>query len=328
MFYPTSRHAHLALPVALLFLVLTEVRSLQACACGCQIFDMGMVDIPTTYNPDRLTLQYSFMNQDANQSGSSLTSPALNPNKQNETSFYTVDLAHEFNNSWGVTLDVPYLQRHFTTDNNGTPNLPDPSPDIQSQTVNTVGDIRLMGMYTGFSEDMAIGLEFGVKLPTAPFGGPNWILDRDTAPGTGTTDLLIGAFDRGRFSADWGWYGQTLLEAPLYSRDGYEPANNLDIAGGFHFDGIKRWTHLTPILQANVTIRGHDSGGDDSLDVVDGNGNYNSGYENFYLTPGLEADFWSNIQATAFVYLPVSRNVNGDQLVASWLANAEVSYLF
>jgi hypothetical protein len=289
---------------------------------------MGMVDMPTTYKPNRLTLQYSFMDQDQNQSGSSFASPELNPDKQNETSFYTVDLAHQFNNDWGVTAEVPYLQRRFTTDTNGNPNAVDPNPDSQTQQENTLGDVRLMGMYTGFSEDMAIGLEFGVKLPTGPFDGPNWILDRDSAPGTGTTDLLIGGFDRGQFSADWGWYGQTLLDAPLYSRDGYEPANNLDIAGGIHFDGIRRWTRLIPILQADVTIRGHDSGGDDSLDVVDGNGNYNSGYENLYLTPGVQAEISSNIQATGFVYLPVSRNVNGDQLVASWLANVEVSYLF
>jgi hypothetical protein len=302
--------------------------SLKACACGCQIFDMGMVDMPTTYDPDRLTLQYSFMDQDRNQSGSSFASPGLNPDKQNESSFYTVDLAHQFNKSWGVAADVPTLTRRFTTDGNGTPNVMDPNPDLQTQQETSLGDIRLMGMYTGFSPDMSIGLELGVKLPTGPFNGANWIMDRDTAPGTGTTDLLIGGFDRGRFSADWGWYAQTLLDAPLSARDGYEPANNLDIAGGVHFDGIRRWTHLTPILQANVTIRGHDSGGGDSLDVVDGNGNYNSGYENLYLTPGLQADLWSNIQATGFVYLPVSRNVNGDQLVASWLANAELSYLF
>jgi len=302
--------------------------SIEACACGCQIFDMGMVDMPTTFDPDRLTLQYSFMDQDENQSGSSLASPGLNPDRRNETSFYTVDLAHQFNKSWGVTAEVPYLMRRFTSDTNGTPNVIDPDPDVQTQQENSLGDIRLMGMYTGFSQDMAIGLELGVKLPTGPFHGPDWIMDRDTAPGTGTTDLLIGGFDRGRISAAWGWYAQTLLDAPLAARDGYEPANNLDIAGGFHFDGIKRWTHLTPIIQANVTVRGRDSGGGDSLDVVDGAGNYNSGYENLYLSPGLQADLWSNIQATGFVYLPVSRNVNGDQLVASWLANAELSYLF
>ncbi|HTB23671.1 MAG TPA: hypothetical protein VK914_13325 [bacterium] len=323
MSYPLFARARKTTPFALLSLFLALAGSLSACACGCQIFDLGLSDMPTTYNPDRLTLQYSFMDQNENQSGSGPASPALNPDKENESSFYTVSLAHQFNNSWGLSLALPYLDRRFTTDVNGSPDLPDPSPSVQSQTLGTLGDVRVMGMYTGFSEDMAIGLEFGVKLPTGPFTGPDWLMDRDTAPGTGTTDLLIGAFDRGQFSADWGWYGQTLLDAPLYAREGYEPANNLDIAAGLHFDGMKRRTRLTPLLQANVTIRGHDSGGGDSV-----TGNYNSGYENLYLSPGLQADLTPNIQATGFVYLPVSRNVNGEQLVASWLVNAELSYLF
>jgi hypothetical protein len=80
---------------------------------------------------------------------------------------------------------------------------------------------------------------------------------------------------------------------------------------------------LTPLLQANVTIRGHDSGGGDAA-----SGNANSGYENLYLTPGLQQSLGSSVQVTGMLYLPVSRNVNGDQLVASWLANAEFSVLF
>jgi hypothetical protein len=300
--------------------------ALKACACGCQIFDMGLEDMPTTFDDNRLTLQYSFMNQDENQSGSALASPGLNPDKRIETSFYTLGLAHQFDHSWGLALEVPYWQRRFTTDNNGAPGTTDQdagvAPDLESQQVNALSDVRVMGMYTGFSEDMSIGLMFGAKLPTGPFN-PAWLLDRDTDPGTGTTDLLIGAFDRNQFDASWGWYSQALLDAPLYARDGYEPANNLDLVAGLHFDGMAGWSRLTPLLQANVTIRGHDSGGGDAA-----TGNANSGYETLYLTPGLQAALSGHIQATAFVYLPVSRNVNGDQLVASWLVNAEVSYLF
>lgn len=300
--------------------------SLAACACGCQIFDMGLGDMPTTFDDNRLTFQYSFMNQDENQSGSALASHDLNPDKQIETSFYTIGLAHQFDHSWGLALEIPYWQRYFVTDNNGTPGSTDAGgglvPDIESQQVNALSDVRVMGMYTGFSQDMSIGLLVGAKLPTGPFNS-SWLLDRDTDPGTGSTDLLIGAFDRNQFNTVWGWYAQTLLDAPLYERDGYEAGNNLDIVAGIHFDGMAGPTRLTPLLQANVTVRGHDSGGGDSV-----TGNFNSGYENLYVTPGLQAAIGDHIQATGFVYLPVSRNVNGDQLVASWLVNAELSYLF
>jgi len=287
---------------------------------------MGIADMPTTFDSNRMTFQYSFMNQDENQSGSASASSADNPDKQIETSFFTVDLAHQFDHAWGLAIEVPYWRRHFVTDNNGTPGITDQqygvNGDIESAQVNTLSDMRVMGMYTGFSDDMSVGLTFGAKVPTGPFNA-NALLDRDTEPGTGTPDLLIGGFDRGKFAADWGWYAQTLLDAPLYARDGYEPANNLDATVGLHFDGIARWVHVTPLLQANVTVRGHDSGGADVS-----TGNLNSGYETLYLTPGLQADFGPHIQATGFVYLPLSRNVNGDQLVASWLANAELSYLF
>jgi hypothetical protein len=326
MSYGQKRRAPLALAGAILFLALGGAELSRACACGCQIFDMGLSDMPTTFDSNRLSLQYSFLNQNENQSGSAPASPELNPDKHLETSFYTAGLEHQFDHAWGLAVEVPYMQRLFTTDNNGQAGISDQSlgvsPDIETQQVNTLGDIRVMGMYTGLSDDMSIGLMFGAKLPTGPFN-PAWLLDRDTDPGTGTTDLLIGAFDRNQFNADWGWYAQTLLDAALYERDGYEPANNLDIVGGLHFDGMAGWSHLTPLLQANVTIRGHDSGGGDAV-----TGNYNSGYENLYLSPGLQAALGDHIQATGFVYLPVSRNVNGDQLVASWMANAVVSYLF
>ncbi|MGH7442673.1 MAG: hypothetical protein ACREKE_08385 [bacterium] len=321
-----KRRAMRALPVFALctcfIFCLAYASNLAACACGCQIFDVGVSDMPNTFYQNRVALEYSFMNQNENQSGSAVTAPGLNPDKQLESSFYDVDLAHQFNHDWGLEAELPFVQRYFASDDNGTPGVMDAGPDIESARINTLGDAMLMGMYTGFSRDMSIGLTFGLKLPTGAFNASP-VLDRDTEPGTGSTDLLLGGFDRGQFDADLGWYAQALLDAPLYERDGYEAANNLDLTAGLHFDGIERWTHLTPLLQADVTVRGHDSGGDDAE-----TGNYNSGYENLYLTPGLQAQVGPHVQATGLIYLPVTRNVNGDQLVASWLAHVELSYLF
>jgi hypothetical protein len=320
--------------MALLFLIFPGTSSLMACACGCQIFDTGFSGMPSMEFPNQLTFEYSFMNQNEDQSGSALTNPALNPDKQIETSFYTLTYSHDFNHTWGVDVEIPFFQRYFVTDNNGTPGETDAdvgvAPDIESAQVNTLSDIKVMGMYTGISEDMSIGLTFGLKLPTGPFEA-NALLDRDTEPGTGTTDLLIGAFDRGGFTTNLGWYAQTLLDAPLYERDGYQPGNNLDVTAGLHYDGIRRWTTLTPVLQANVSMRTHDSGGGDGL-VTTASGiqetNPDSGYENLYITPGLRSAITPQVLATVLIYLPVTRNVNGDQLVAPWLLHAELSYLF
>jgi hypothetical protein len=313
---------------AMVFMVLwpSLARPLLGCACGCQIFEVGISDMPISMDSNRLTLEYSFMDQTENQSGSALADPATNPDKRITTSMFTLDLAHQFGHDWGLEAEIPYWQRGFTTDTQGSVGVTDSdagvTPSIMGTQVNTLSDIRLMGMYTGLSEDMSLGITFGLKLPTGPFRADP-LMDRDTEPGTGTTDLMLGAFDRGRFGSNWGWYVQTLLDAPLYERDSYQPGNNLDLVAGIHFDGLKQVSALTPLLQANVSVRSHDSGGGDAA-----NGNADSGYENLFITPGLQAGLGRHVQATVFVYLPVSRNVNGDQLVAPWLVDAQLSYFF
>src|ERR1700722_2281744 len=177
-----------ALAALVLVSAMAGSASLLACACGCQIFDMGMVDMPTTFDPDRLTLQYSFMDQDQNQSGPSFASPGLNPDKQNESSFYTVDLAHQFNHSWGVAADVPYLTRRFTTDGNGTPNVMDADPDIQTQQENSLGDIRLWACTPAFPPTCPSGLNWASSSPQARSTGPtgSWTGTRPRAPGPPT----------------------------------------------------------------------------------------------------------------------------------------------
>lgn len=50
--------------------------------------------------------------------------------------------------------------------------------------------------------------------------------------------------------------------------------------------------------------------------------------DHVYITPGLRSAITPQVLATVLIYLPVTRNVNGDQLVAPWLLHAELSYLF
>jgi len=64
--------------------------------------------------------------------------------------------------AWGAEIEVPYWDRHFTTDVTGM-------GDIQSFNHSAVGDIRVKGIYSGFSEDMSSGITFGFKLPTGDY---------------------------------------------------------------------------------------------------------------------------------------------------------------
>jgi hypothetical protein len=84
------------------------------------------------------------------------------------------------------------------------------------QTFNSksVGDIEVVGMYTGFFEDMSTGVTFGLKLPTGTYTADG--LDRDTQIGSGSTDLLLGGFHRGLLTGDnhWQYFAQARWRFP------------------------------------------------------------------------------------------------------------------
>ncbi len=325
MFSPTIRRAAMALPCALLLALFWAPNRAFPCACGCGIFETGLPGLPDSAFATQISLQVSYMNQNMNQEGKNLVNSGLNSDKEIETSFINLDIQHQFNQDWGAIVEIPYWMRHFATDVNGSSGVTDQQagvvPDIRTQDIQTLSDIRVMGMYTGFSGDMSTGLKFGLKLPTGPYDVP--LMDRDTAPGTGTTDLLLGGYHMGQVGP-FGWFLQGLLDTPLGQPvDGYQPGSELDAALGGYWNGLKALTGLVPMLQLNGALRAHDYGGDD---IASGNGN--SGYENLFVTPGLMESLGPNWQVMASVYLPVARDVHGDQLVPSWMGNAGVSYMF
>ena len=293
-----------------------------ACACGCGVFDVGLPGLPVSGMNDQVSLQYSFMNQNWNHSGASGQVGALNPDKQIGTNFYTLYGQHMFNDNWGVEAMLPYWTRTFTTDTSGVPGQINPSPSIRSANISSLSDLRVMGMYTGFSKDKSSGLTFGLKLPTGPVN-PAPLIDRDTAPGTGTTDLLLGYYSMGNFSANWGWFSQGTWRHALDHYQGYKPGDSLNTVAGVTWNAIEASTHVIPMMQVNALWRARDQGGGDAL-----YGNLNSGYANIFLAPGALIDLSRHWQANTSIYLPLYRYANGDQLVPHWMVNAGITYLF
>jgi hypothetical protein len=208
---------------------------------------------------------------------------------------------------------VPYWERSFATDGN----FGNGAPQIVNSKTNTLSDIRLMGMYTGCSPDMSKGLLFGLKLPTGTYTAAGF--DRDTQPGTGSTDLLLGGYLQGQ-EKHWGWFAQGIYSNALNSRDGYRPGNELQMVAGVHYDGIRRSARLIPLLQVNATIRNQDAG-------INSN-TANSGLKTLYLTPGALFDITRHWQANATVYLPLYQHVNGIQLVPKQVASVGITYNF
>ncbi len=106
-----------------------------ACACGCGVFDIGTASLFPSGSGGVAYLEYDYMNQNKNWSGTSSSASENNTDKQIRTQFYTAGVNYMFNHDWGVMVKVPYWNRDFTTDVGGG--------DIQTFNSKSVGDIRV-----------------------------------------------------------------------------------------------------------------------------------------------------------------------------------------
>jgi hypothetical protein len=332
--------------VALVPLVSFTTTAARACACGCSVFDVGGLDMPQEQeHGGRVFFEFWSGDQTENWVGSSKAPAALNSDKEINTQWYNVGFSYNFNRDWGVMVRIPTVNRTLTTDTGAYGGvLPFNSKDI--------GDIDIMGIYTGFFKDMSTGVMFGLKLPTGTFNAPG--LDRDTQIGSGSTDLLLGAFHRGLLSGDnaWQYFAQFLWHQPfLYQAaadpqgffDGnagvvqtYYPGMQIDGAAGIVYNN---WYHvigldkITPVAQVIVSHRNNDTG--------TGSDPYNSGFDRVMLSPGVEftkvVDEANNrvVKLYADVEVPVYYRANAannagteGQLVAPYLIKVVASYNF
>jgi hypothetical protein len=327
------------------FLSFTTTAAL-ACACGCSVFDVGGLDTPQEQDHGgRVFFEFWSGDQTENWVGSSRAPAALNSDKQINTQWYNVGFSYNFNRDWGVMVRIPVVNRTLTTDTGDY-------AGIVPFNTKDIGDIEIMGMYTGFFKDMSTGVIFGVKLPSGTFTAPG--LDRDTQIGSGSTDLLLGAFHRGLLTGDnvWQYFSQIMLRQPfLYQAaadpqgffDGnpgvvqtYFPGRQIDAAGGVVYNNLYRVLGLdkiTPLAQVIVSHRDVDSG--------TGSDPYNSGFDRVMLSPGVEftkvVDEANNrvVKLYADVEVPVYYRANAannagteGQLVAPYLIKVVASYNF
>ena len=335
-----------ALFLSLVPLVGFTTTAARACACGCSVFDVGGLDLPQEQDHGgRVFLEYWSGDQTQNYVGSSRAPASLNTDKEINTQWLNVGFSYNFNRDWGVMVRIPTVNRTLTTDTGSFAGVvPFNSKDV--------GDIEIMGMYTGFFKDMSTGIIFGVKLPTGTFTAPG--LDRDTQIGSGSTDLLLGAFHRGLLTGDnaWQYFSQIMWRQPfLYQSaadpqgffDGnpgvvqtYFPGAQVDAAAGIVYNNLYRVLGLdkiTPLAQVIVSHRDHDTG--------TGSDPYNSGFDRVMLSPGVEftkvVDEANNrvVKLYADVEVPIYYRANAannagteGQLVAPYLIKVVASYNF
>jgi len=309
-----------------------------ACACGCGIFDVGGptgLMNGTEMSDLSVFFRYDYMNQGQNWIGDHKAPAAANGDKNINTSFYTPGVNYRVSPDWSIEAELPVYARHLTTTDDGT--VQGPAGSVYTGKLTDLGDAQIVAAYNGLFADKQTGLLAGVKLPTGNYTGPNGPLggaefDRDSLPGTGSTDIIFGAYHYGALD-DGGhasYYVQARGQAAVLTRDSYRPGNEFDFAAGadYSFDDVGIFKRVTPIFSMLASYREPDGGANADP--------HNSGYFRVLAAPGVEFRF-SNIRLYMDLEVPVYQHTNAGtvaadgtagQLVASPLYKVQLSYDF
>lgn len=283
----------------------------QACgACGCTL-NSDWASQGYALRPGfRADLRFDYFNQDQLRMGRQAVDRGSFPlpseqeiQRQTLNRNLTLMLDYSPSADWGLTVALPAYNRSHETVAAG-----DVDPSFSQGR--GLGDVRVLGRYQGFSEDHTFGVQAGLKLPTgattqAFSDGPQagQPLDRGLQLGSGTTDLLVGAYAFGDLAQDWGCFAQVLFQKPLGEKDGFRPGDGVNVNAGLRYTGLRG---LTPHLQLNLRAEGRESG--PQADVA------NSGATLLYLSPGLTFDLSPGFQVYAFAQLPLAQRVTGLQI--------------
>jgi hypothetical protein len=310
------------------------------------VFDVGGGLLPQENDSGgRVFLEYWTLNQNTNWVGTSKADGSLNQDKHVVTQWLNVGFQYMFNRDWGIMVRLPTTDRNFTTTNLT-------SGAIQTFHSGDIGDIEVVGMYTGFFKDMSTGIMFGIKLPSGTYTAPG--IDRDTQIGSGSTDLILGGFHRGLLTGDnaWQYFAQAVWRQPFLYRDAADPQGFMDGNGalvqsyhpGYQVDGAigilyNNWYNvlgfdkITPLVQTIISHRQVDSG--TAADTL------NSGFDRVMLSPGVEftkvldeannrvMKFYADVEVPVYYRTNAGQNAGTEgQLIAPFAIKAVASYNF
>lgn len=271
----------------------------------------------------RISLRYEFIDQDQPRSGSNKVAVGEISRHHDEVRTINRNLIagmdYTFTPTWGISVQAPLLSRsHDHIHNHRGSKIP------EQWRFTELGDLRVLGRYQFLSSldgKRYAGIRMGLKLPTGDFKVKNAggeVAERSLQPGTGTTDLLLGAYFGGNTGNDrLSWFIQGLRQQPLSDRSRYKPGAQTALDIGFNYAVSSR---LHGLLQLNTHVKGRDGGA--NAESVDTGGTFVS------LSPGLSYDVSHDLQVYGFFQQPLYQNVNGVQLTADWSAVMGVSKSF
>ena len=125
-------------------------------------------------------------------------------------------------------------------------------------------------------------------------------------PGSGTTDLLLGAIYHQQLTASGAaWFAQAQLQQPLNSHDDFRPGAQLALDLGYAHPLTER---LSGLVQLNAVAKRRDHGAQAEPTL--------SGSRSVLLSPGLSYKVGESLRVYAYYQQPLHQHVRGVQLTA------------
>jgi hypothetical protein len=312
----------------------------HACAsCGCTLSSDWESQGFTSRTGWAFDLRYDYLDQDQLRHGTgTISSPAAaaivtngdsqEVEKYTRNRYVTVGIDYSGSPDWGINLQVPYIERdHSTLGTNSDGHTPGPDGGQYDSKTSSLGDIKLIGRYQGFSAQHNFGVLFGFKLPTGSHtqtgtstdpGNPGPVtIDRGLQPGTGTTDVIVGAYYFNDFGKDWSYFIQSTYQSAVDSKDHYRPGDGFNLNLGLRYLGFDS---VVPQLQLNGRHVERDSG--DNADTISTGGTL------VYLSPGVVVPVGRETSVYGFVQVPIYQEVNGVQLTPRYTFSLGVHRTF
>ncbi|MGA9420906.1 MAG: transporter [Rhodanobacteraceae bacterium] len=340
--------------LALLLVPLSLPSLALACAtCGCTLSTDGATGY--TAQPGwRFSADYTFLDQDELRHGNGSASPEdvidhpTDPGvgeseieKDTTNRYLHLSASYRPNANWGFTALLPLVSRdHTTYGEHAAPFTPDlVTPDqVSGASVSGVGDARLIVSYQGFLPTHNFGMLAGIKLPTGRDGGETEdgdivgdpalfhsgplageALDTSLQAGTGSTDLIVGAYYYQAVSQNFDAFVDARFQAAVSERldsagADFRPGDQATLSTGLRYEAHANWV---PQLQLNLQHKSADRGA--LADRANSEGTV------AYVSGGISASLRRNVQIYGFVQVPVYSHLAGYQLFPHWIANLGIS---
>ncbi len=283
----------------------------------------------------RIDLRYSYAKADTPRVGSSKvakplpTDPALLgaevENMRTINRALNMNLDYAVNHQWNVAVGLPLVMRDHAHQ------IGDPSLTIVEQkSFSALGDLRVIGNYKLDSDHHAgSGVRFGLKLPTGKTDlemVPGTPLESSLQPGSGSTDLILGAYyHQDVANSPWGWFVSGQMQTAMNTRNDYRPGNDAALDAGAHYAASPK---LTGLIQLNAQFKGRDGG-------LNPGANPHSGGYSLNLSPGVSFAAAPRTRVYGFVQLPLYQYANPDpagspygQLTAKWSFSVGISQTY